>query len=109
MAGPILFSGLGHESDDPWIASQPGSVMHNARLVRGWKGLAASDGSLVMQGASGECGIDAGESMVVVLSLSVLVDEVGSCKTQTRRDRMVRGSRVGWTSGKAISGWWSRQ
>jgi hypothetical protein len=105
MAGPILFGGLGHESDDPWIASQPGSVMHNARLVRGWKGLAESDGSLVMQGASGECGIDAGESMVVVLWLLVLV-EAGLCKAdKTRQD----GSRVGWTGGKAISGWWIRQ
>ena len=42
-------------------------VMHNARLVRGCKRLAASDASLVMQGASGECGIDAGGLMIVVL------------------------------------------
>jgi hypothetical protein len=41
-------------------------------------------GSLVMQGASGECGIDAGESMIVVLLVLV---KVGLCKTG--RDRLI--------------------
>jgi hypothetical protein len=63
MARPILFDGR-----RPWarVRTIPG-FMHNARLVRGWKRLAGGDASLVMQGASGECGIDAGELMIFVL------------------------------------------
>ena len=66
-------------------------VMHNARLVRRWKRLAASDGSLVMQGASGECGIDAGESMIVVLFYWYRYVLRWDHARQARQDKMVRG------------------